>query len=279
MKQKIIINLYVPINTILMCNDEWQQSLNLPKLNSNDLKIINELRKSSALPYVGGDIQDSREIVLDSNLCIRKVKSLSFYQYLLNRLLQEARDAAELGIRHFLIQNSNAPYFNKKEPVIYWLMRCLVSELKLICTEQFTIGLKLNGGLEDWALDIACRNKINYIISNDNIADLCLLRQSFNSNVKIYSDFNKQALSINQEGFVFEQDKEHLISFRNYLKSLPFYPKNINTPVILNVWDLICVPSNVSEIDYIICNSCFSKSEYCDCGFDKEVLNKFLELI
>jgi len=42
-------------------------------------------------------------------------------------------------------------------------MRCLVAELKLICTNEFTIGLKLNEGLDDWAMDIACRNKIDYV--------------------------------------------------------------------------------------------------------------------
>jgi len=44
-------------------------------------------------------------------------------------------------------------------------MRCLTAELKLICTEEFTIGLKINNH-DDWAIDIACRNKIDYVYIN-----------------------------------------------------------------------------------------------------------------
>ena len=280
MKQKMIINVYVPFNTILTCNYKWNQSLNLPKINADDLRIINELRKSAELPCIGGDMNNSRQILLDSNICIRKVKSLSFYQYLLDRLLQQARDAAGLGVRHFLIQNSNAPYFNKKQPVIYWIMRCLVRELKLICTDEFSIGLKLNDNLDNWALDIAARNGLDYIICNNNIADLYLQRKLFNDNVKIYSNFDEKVLSINQEGFIFEdlKDKDNAIGCRNYLKQLPFYPKDIEAPVIYSVWDLMSLPKDLSQVDFIMFNYCFSKNEYCDCGLDKQALNQFIDL-
>jgi hypothetical protein len=78
-------------------------------------------------------------------------------------------------------------------------MRCLVAELKLICTDEFTIGLKLNENIDDWALDIAYRNKINYIVSDgNNIADLYLLRKSLGSNVKIYSNFDNSLSLLNQ---------------------------------------------------------------------------------
>ena len=278
MKQKAIINLYVPINTILMCDNNWKSSLNLPQLTLNDLKIINELRKSSAIPYIGGDLQKQKDIVLDSNLCIRKIKSLSFYEFLLNRFLKQAKEAAEAGIRNFLIQNSNAPYFNKKQPVIYWIMRCLVSQLKLICTNEFTIGLKLNGNIDDWALDIASRSKINYIICNDNIADLYLQRQFLNSNVKIYSNFDKDILSINQQGFIFETESEidNVIGSRNYLKQLPFYP-NVDVPVIFSLWQLKKISIKLQKVDFIIFNSCFCNNGFCDCGLNKNELIKFIE--
>ena len=282
MKQKIIVNLYVPINSILTCDKDWRQALNLPELTNSDTKIINELRRSSALPCVGGDLQNTREIVLDSNLCIRKIKNLSFYSYLLNRLLEQAKYAAELGVKNFLVQNSNAPYFNKKQPVVYWIMRSLVSELKLICPDDFTIGLKLNENLDDWALDIAGRNKINYVLcKNNNVADLCLQRQLYNFNVKIYTDFSKQSLSINQQGFVFQSinEKNNVIGCRNYLQSLLFYPKDKKVPVIMSIWDLIQLPSELSQIEFIIFNSCFSNNGFCDCGLDKKVLKKFIEMI
>lgn len=283
MKQKLIINLYVPINTILTCNDSWRQSLNLPKLTQNDYKIINELRKSSALPFIGGDISDQRQIVLDSNLCVRKIKSLSFYQYLLDRLLNEARASAEIGIRNFIIENSDAPYFNKKQPVIYWLMRSLTSELKLICTDEFTIGLKLNGGIDDWAIDIACRNKINYIYVEKYSAELFLQRNQYKSNTLIYTKFNENDFSIKQQGFIIDEDKIddkekyfiNLMGCRNYLFSLPFYPKDVQIPIVLDLWDQNKLKDYMNDVDYIICNSCFSKNGYADCGLD---INRILSL-
>lgn len=283
MKQKLIVNLYVPINTILTCNDDWRQSLSLPKLSSNDYQIINELRKSSALPCVGGQIQDQREIVLDSNLCIRKVKSLSFYQYLLERFLKQARDAAEAGVRNFLVENSNAPYFNKKQPVIYWIMRCLVAELKLICTNEFTIGLKLNEGLDNWSIDIACRNKIDYVYVKNPSAQLLWQSNQFNHNINVYYGFDRDNLSITQGGFIIDEDDikkdvgclKDVYGFREYLRHLSFYPQNVNPPILIDLWEQKNVNIYNDIADYVICNSCFSKNGYADCGLD---IDKILSL-
>lgn len=282
MKQKLIINLYVPINTILICNDEWRQSLNLPKLTQNDLKIINQLNNSSALPYIGGELINQREIVIDSNICIRKVKQLSFYQYLLDRLLNEARNVAQAGIRNFLIENSNAPYFDNKSPVIYWIMRCLTAELKLICTEEFTIGLKINSH-DDWAIDIACRNKIDYVYINKCSAQLLFKRNYFTHKSKIYYQFDENNFSIIQEGFIIDEEKikdkkeyfTNINGCQNYLKQLLFYPKDITIPIIIDLWQEDKLNLYCENVDYIICNSCFSKDGYADCGIE---LNKILSL-
>lgn len=283
MKQKLIINLYVPINTILTCNDSWRQSLNLPKVNQNDFKIINELRKSSVLPCINGNLQNQKQVLLDSNLCIRKVKSLSFYEYLLERFLRQARESAEAGIRNFIIQNSNAPFFDKREPVIYWIMRVLTSELKLICTDEFKIGLKLNGELDDWSIDIACRNKIDFIYLKKYSADLLLQKKQFNHDIFIYHQFDENNLCINKDGFIIDQEKikkninyiKNIYNFREYLSHLSFYPANIKAPILIDLWEQKNINFYKDLVDYIICNSCLSYNGYADCGLD---INKILSI-
>jgi hypothetical protein len=80
-------------------------------------------------------------------------------------------------------------------------MRSLVTELKLRCSSEFKLGIKLNDNLDEWAIDIACRNNLDFIIikdkNNKRIGNLCLLRSLMeNRNVKIYND--SEAHSITQ---------------------------------------------------------------------------------
>jgi len=56
---------------------------------------------------------------------------------------------------------------------------------------------------------------------------------------------------------------------------LPFYPKDITIPIIIDLWQEDKLNLYCENVDYIICNSCFSKDGYADCGIE---LNKILSL-
>lgn len=287
MINKLIVNLYIPIDTILTCNQEWRESLCFPKVNNQDIKIINEL-EHSFIPCDKNDI-DQRQIVIDTNLCIRKIKSLSFYQFLQNKLIMEATICAKKGIRNFLIQNSNAPYCN--HPIVYWLIRVLSAQLRLKCNEEFVIGLRLNDKKDKWSIDIACRNNLNYIIINDqkniNIGNLYLYRTIMNNRtVKIYN--NSKGKILNQQGFIIDTYGLQDVQILNEVKKLlyicqfmerennSFYPHNMKTPVIVDLWDQEMVNLLINDADFIILNSCINNNGYCDCGINENKLDHYL---
>lgn len=285
MINKLIANLYVPINTILSCNQDWRQSLCLPEVNSQDVKIINQMQKAF-LPFIDNNIQQ-RQIVVDTNFCIRKIKSLSFYKYLLDRLINQATSLANEGIRNFIIQNSNSSYFNN--PIVYWMIRVLSSQLKLKCNSQFTIGLRLHFQMNKQALDIACRNNLDYIIINENneknIGDLFLQRTLMNNkNVKIY---NFNGSSLNQQGFIISTQKTQLkqsleilkkhLYIRHMVSQYPFFPKKNIYPIIVDSWEQKDVNAFLDQADFVILNACLSRYGYCDCGIDINKLNVVLK--
>jgi hypothetical protein len=99
--------------------------------------------------------------------------------------------------------------------------------------------------LDDWAIDIACRSKINYVYANECSAELLLQVNKFNHDLLLYYKFNENNFSIMQDGFIVDGDKiddeekyfANLDGCRNYLYQLPFYPKDKTIPIILDLWD------------------------------------------
>lgn len=254
--KNIVANLYIPINTIITLEKEQLQKLGLPCPIYNDYKVINELRNSSGLMFNVIN-KDPKELLINTTTCLKKASSLSFYQFLLDKLLMEARVYAEGGIRCFLIENADAPYFDNEQPVIYWIIRALSLELKHICTDEFTLGIKLNKNLSHWSLDIACRNGYDFIYHDyGNIADLKLQRNILNKkHAKIYSqyDFNGQGVILHNDDFV---NKKELTS-------------------LINIYDLNEVENY--EVDYYIMNECFHFNHDKFSKIDVELLNKFMQ--
>ena len=156
-ESKIIGMLHIPVNSILASPPEWQRSLGLPAPTAADWTIIEELRKTL-------DGSGFPKPERSSGECLANVKQLSFYDFVRDRMLAEAEIYARNGIRQLMLENTGAPYFTRghQEAVIYWLMRMLAGLLRNQYP-TFTLGIQLLAFSDDWAMDIACRNRFNFI--------------------------------------------------------------------------------------------------------------------
>ena len=264
MKEKFIVNLYIPVNTILTFNGTWIKHYGFPELLQQDVKIIKQL-ENSFIPCEKIET-GQREVVVDTGMCKRLVKSLSFYQYLLDRMMREAEMSAELGIRNFIVQNCDVNYI--KSGVIYWIMRILTSELRLRCSEEFSLGIKINDDFDEWGMDIACRNNFDFMILNkdDKRGQICFQRKlMMNDRVKIYEHSRYDGSMKFSEGIVADDGED--------IKNLLYFRNNINAkyPLIVDLYNFDNIKTYKYEADYIILN----KTDH-NAGLDKDKLEKIL---
>ena len=152
---ELIGMLHVPINTLIAAPAQWRSSLGLPALTHQDWKFLAEL---PAPPIDKAADWRCAGLALDS------VTNLSFWQPLLQRLLSEAECYRRNGVRTVIIENVAAPYFvrSSQPPIIYWCMRGLAEVLKA-SFPTFRIGIQVLAHGDDWAMDIACRSKLDFL--------------------------------------------------------------------------------------------------------------------
>lgn len=240
---KIIGNLYIPINNILLLSNEIKQKLSLPLLNDNDIKIIKNVKQSNQLYFLGGQSTDTKKIILDSSNYLKSIKELSFYEFLLNKIINDAKLYASFDIKTFLIENIDFFYLN--EPVIYWIIRALSLELKKICTEDFQIGLKFNNN-DNLALNIACHDNLDFIYAEEkNIPELYLQRNLSKKNIKIFIDYNEKNYKTElYDGFIISRLDT----------SYDIYQNIKNKPLILKIKNTKIDFQQIDYIDYIMFN-------------------------
>ncbi|MBR4612563.1 MAG: hypothetical protein IKO40_07595 [Kiritimatiellae bacterium] len=207
-ESKIIGMLHIPVNSIIASPVEWQRALGAPAPTARDWKLIAGLRET--LDEDGFPRPDRGPAE-----CRAVVEHLSFYGFVRDRMFEEAEVYVRHGIRQLMLENTGAPYFTRgrQEAVIYWLMRVLAGELR----KQYpslTLGIQVLAFSDDWAMDIACRNRFNFIRcesalfggmrpegatpNHGNLAQLYARRQELLSNEaspvlpKVYVDLQKK---------------------------------------------------------------------------------------
>jgi predicted TIM-barrel enzyme len=147
--------LHVPINTLIAAPGQWRSTLGLPALTHQDWRFLAEL---PACPI------DNPADCRCAGPALETVRNLSFWQPLLQRFLSEAECYQRNGVCTVIIENVAAPYFvrNSQPPIIYWCMRALAEVLKA-SFPSFRIGIQVLAHGDDWAMDIACRSKLDFI--------------------------------------------------------------------------------------------------------------------
>lgn len=283
MQTELIATVYIPIRSILVYNENWKKSLGLPSLSVSDIKIIKELKKDTSVS----------QIIVDQNLCAKKVKSLSFFDYLLNKFLDDAKLYAFFGIRNFLISDDPID-FEETDQVVYWIMRVIAFELRKICSNKFNVGLRIHKE-DKWAIDIACRNYLDFIIIKDykNYSDISLSRNlcKNSNNLRIYTYYNEfKNIPINAQGIVIKDNRENYLKDDalldvhheiNKIVQKPFYPRGMKFHLLV---DYELYDKEISfykdNVDYIITNTYFNKDNFWCMEIDhlklKHVMDNYL---
>lgn len=166
--QTVIGALHVPVNTILAAPPEWQRALGTPRPGAatasgeagrSDWDVVDEL--AAFQDRNAGTAMDG-----DADGCLTKVKELSFYSFLEDRMFAEAAIYAKNGVRAFILENVAAPYFarGRQPAAIYWAMRALAARLREeYPAGDYEIGVQILAFSDDWAMDIACRAGLDFI--------------------------------------------------------------------------------------------------------------------
>ncbi|OVE82199.1 hypothetical protein BVY04_01640 [bacterium M21] len=146
---EIIGMLHIPINTILAAPQAWRQALGLPSPAAQDWQIIDALYGKGF-----GEVETMRTFI----------RSLSFYPFLRQRMLEEA---AIYDAHHFdslMLENVGAPYFSGSDnPVIIpAVMYFLAEELRRTFPTR-RLGIQILAFGENLAMQIALTHRFQFI--------------------------------------------------------------------------------------------------------------------
>lgn len=157
--------LHIPINTILAAPPQWRRNLRLPSPTGADFAIAasafapclqsghwgEEFPSLAATPAELGELSD-------------RCRRLSFFPFLVDRALAEARLYQELGFTAVLIENVAAPYFTRQcQPsVIYGVLDAIAQSVREQ-HELSTVGIQVLAFADNWAMDIAVRRNLDFV--------------------------------------------------------------------------------------------------------------------
>ena len=166
MKQgKYIIGmLHVPINTILAAPQEWRNQLKLPTIKGvKDRQILSSFAEwNQDSPFEEKERTDE---------ALERIRTLSFYRYLSDRMLHESEIYAKNGISTFLMENIGAPYFLNPatmQSAIFAVMLSLACELRH-AYPQTQMGLQILSYSDPLAMSVACYAGLDFIRSEGSL--------------------------------------------------------------------------------------------------------------
>ena len=160
----------VPVVKLLCASSEWRAFYGYPETTRKDWAGITELRGSTPVdvlwgkgmaPTVGGDL------IVQTSHCLKLVRNMSFYKFLLDKAVDEARGYSKYGVRHLVLDfSASDEYYEVNEPAVYWLARSISDDFKNACGDDFKVGIRMMNDI--WATDIACRFGYDSIFSTES---------------------------------------------------------------------------------------------------------------
>lgn len=153
---ELIGMLHVPVNTILASPVAWRNALGLPATTVADWRLVDDMCDA-----VGWLMNADDEV---HRRCFALTERLSFFPPLLERAQREAEVYIKHGIDALMLENTGAPYFvrDRQPAVIYWVMAAMVAAIRQRHPTR-RIGMQILAFSDDWAMDIACRNRLDFI--------------------------------------------------------------------------------------------------------------------
>ena len=155
---ELIAMLHIPVDSILASPRKWRRQCGLPQPTKKDWDFIGKLERNSA--DLDQSIPNSRFIQVIETQC----RSLSFYNYLEERMLSELRCYVDNGVQSVMLENIAAPYFSRDSipVVISGVMGCLAETLRRESPELH-IGIQILAFGDNQAMQIAVRKGLNFI--------------------------------------------------------------------------------------------------------------------
>ena len=228
--------LHVPVNTICASPPSWREALALPAANEVDWFEFDALEKD-----FGGFLQHNpptaRQTLAKSEMSAEmevKASKLSFFSFLLDRVLTEAEMYFRHGADALMLENIAGPYFaRERQPVaIVAVMSLLARRLRETYPGK-RFGIQILAFSDDLALGVALRHGFEFVRSESALF-AGLRPEGYTSNygnlAKLYMTRARMMadLEIDGEGPLVYVDlqKKHTI-FDNRLESLDTWLDNI----------------------------------------------------
>jgi hypothetical protein len=172
--EKTIGVVRVPAVGVMLISTEWRRAFSYPEPSRTDWGSIIALKGSVPLACMGNDgrspasemsslSRGQTDIVVSTSHCLRLARSLSFMDFLRERMMSEATIYAQVGIRHLILDFSVDNLID--EPVLYWMARVLADEFRNACGDDIEIGIRMDN--DEWSADIGSRLGYNEIFCMD----------------------------------------------------------------------------------------------------------------
>lgn len=162
--EKTIGVVRVPAVGVMLMSSEWRRVFSYPEPSKADWGRIIELKGSvplicmgndgrSSVPEMGSLARGKTDIVVSTSHCLRLARSLSFMDFLRERMMGEATAYARVGMRHLIIDFGVDNLID--EPAVYWMARVLAEEFRNACGDDIEIGIRMDN--DEWSADIGSR--------------------------------------------------------------------------------------------------------------------------
>ena len=162
--ERIIGVVRVPAVGVMLMSTEWRRFFSYPEPSRSDWGRIIELKGSVPLACMGNEgrsyasamspmYRGQADIVVGTSHCLKLARSLSFMDFLRERMMGESTAYAQAGIRHLILDFSMDGLID--EPVVYWIARVLAEEFRNACGDDIKIGIRMDN--DEWSADIGSR--------------------------------------------------------------------------------------------------------------------------
>ena len=162
--EKTIGVVRVPAVGVMLMSTEWRRVFSYPEPSRTDWGGIIELKGSVPLACMGNEGRShasamssmhlgQADIVVGTSHCLKLARSLSFMDFLRERMMSEATAYAQAGMRHMVLDFSMDGLID--EPAVYWIARVLAEEFRNACGDDIKIGIRMDN--DEWSADIGSR--------------------------------------------------------------------------------------------------------------------------
>ncbi len=161
---------YFPIDRI-MTSSPMNRGDGLPGMTPADWRLAGELK--SLMPKQSLIESSDMSAAHVRSSAMSAAKSMSWMPYLCECALNQARSYAQAtGHRMLVLENlafgkSYVSDGNPDDCVAYWSSLALAQEISRGAGGDFKVGIRLRGGHDDWAVDIACRAGLSFVVCED----------------------------------------------------------------------------------------------------------------